>query len=239
MRNWVTGTTTNMEIYNVKSMLNSYRLTAVLITAMGMSASLQAQEIAVAVKAGTLGFGVEVVTPLATNLNGRAGFNYFSLDNSNELTDIDYDIDLTLQTFTALLDWHPLGNGFRLSGGAFYNGNQADVKSTTTGSVEIGNQTFVIGPNDRVTGDVDFNKFAPYLGLGWGSYFGKKSHLTVSFDLGVMFQGSGNLDLQAEGPLSAAPGVSAALSQEEREAEDEIEDYKYYPVISLGLAYHF
>lgn len=212
---------------------------AMLAFALTANTGAQAQEFAAGVKAGTLGFGVEVATSLANHLDGRLGFNYFSLDDSSALTDIDYDIDLTLQTFSALLDWHPLGNGFRLTGGAFYNGNEADVTSRTTGNVEIGNQSFVIGPNDRVTGNVDFNKFAPYLGLGWGNYFTGKSWLSVSFDVGVMFQGAGNIDLQAEGPLSSAPGVAAALAQEEREAEKEIEDYEFYPVISLGIAYHF
>lgn len=214
-------------------------LLAVLIFMMSAHAGVQAQEVAAGIKAGTLGIGVEVVTPLVGNLDGRLGFNYFTYDDSSELTDIDYDIDLTLQTFSALLDWHPVGSGFRLSGGAFYNGNQADVKSSTTGLVDIGNQTFVVGPNDRVTGDVEFRKFAPYLGLGWGHYFGSQSRLSVSFDLGVLFQGSGNIDLRAEGPLATTPGVDAALAQEERKAENEIDDYQYYPVISLGLSYRF
>lgn len=212
---------------------------AVLVAALGTQTGGQAQEVATSVKVGTLGIGVEVVTPLVSNLAGRLGFNYFTYDDSSKLTDIDYDIDLTLQTFSALLDWHPLENGFRLSGGAFYNGNQADVKSNTTGPVDIGNQTFVVGPNDRVTGDVDFRKFAPYLGLGWGHYFGSQSRWSVSFDLGVLFQGSANIDLKAEGPLASTPGVDAALAVEERQAENEIDNYQYYPVVSLGLAYRF
>jgi hypothetical protein len=228
-----------MEVSSMKQSFQKFSLAALLGAVLGMNLSAQAQEVAVGVKAGTLGMGIEVVTPLRSNLDGRLGFNYFSLDDSQDLTDIDYDIDLTLLTFSALLDWHPFGNSFRLSGGAFYNGNNADVKSKAAGSVDIGNQTFFIGPADQVSGEVDFRKFAPYLGFGWGNNFGNQNKIAVSLDFGLLFQGSGNVDLKVNGLLASAPGIDIALSQEESEAENEFDDYTYYPVISLGLSYRF
>ena len=223
----------------MKQSFQKYSLVAVLGAALSMNLTAQAQEVAVGVKTGTLGMGIEVITPLKTDLNGRLGFNYFSLNDSQDLTDIDYDIDITLLTFSALLDWHPFGNSFRLSGGAFYNGNNADVKSKAAGSVDIGNQTFFIGPADQVSGEVDFRKFAPYLGFGWGNNLGDQKKIAISLDFGLMFQGSGNVDLQANGLLASAPGIDAALANEESEAEDEFDAFNYYPVISLGLSYRF
>ena len=198
-----------------------------------------AQEAAVGIKLGTLGVGVEVSTPIVSHLNGRLGLNYFSYEDTQNVTDIDYDIDARLLTVSALLDWHPMNNGLRLSAGLFYNGNEATVKSKDTGAVDIGNQTFNLAPGDRITGDVDFNKVAPYLGVGWGQAFGEKGHWSVLFDLGVLFQGSANVDLAAEGALASNPLLNSALQQEEDDLQDKADDYQYYPVIALGVSYRF
>lgn len=215
------------------------RLWGFALASLGLSASLPAQDLAVGVKAGTLGLGVELAAPVAADLNARLALNYLRYSHDDQLTDIDYDIDLTLKTFGALLDWHPLANGFRLSGGVFYNGNGAEIKSTTSGPVDIGNQTFLVGPGDRLTGDADFRRLAPYLGFGWGRYFGDRGAFAVSADLGILFQGSAAIELRAEGALAAAPGIDAALQREEDKAENEIDDYDLYPVISIGVSYRF
>jgi len=207
--------------------------------ALGTVGTVLAQEAAVGVKLGTPGVGVEVSTPIVGQLNGRLGINYFSYEDTQNVTDIDYDIDARLLTVSALLDWHPLNNGLRFSAGLFYNGNEATVKSKDTGAVDIGNQTFNLTPGDRLTGDIDFNRLAPYLGIGWGQYFGQKGHWSVLFDLGVMFQGSANVDLTAEGVLAGNPLLNSALQQEEDDLQDKADDYQYYPVIALGVSYRF
>lgn len=200
-----------------------------------------AENVAVGVKAGSLGFGLEISAPLQVvdNLNGRLGFNYFSHDQDDELDDIDYDTEATLNTLSALLDWHPMGNGFRVSGGLFYNKSDLSIESTTTGLVDIGGTSFPISASDKLKGDAEFDPIAPYLGIGYGHYFGNNGNLSLTADLGVMFQGEPDVSLSAEGALATAPGIQAALQQEEDDIQDDADEFEYFPVISVGLSYRF
>jgi len=82
---------------------------------------------------------------------------------------------------------------------------------------------------------------APYLGLGFGNAVGKGKRLTFVFDLGVMFQGFPRAKLDAQGPKAGDAGFRADLRQFERDINDDLHKQylKYYPVLSLGLAYQF
>ena len=44
---------------------------------------------------------------------------------------------------------------------------------------------------DRLDADVEFNSFAPYLGIGWASGTPGTAGFIFSADLGVLYQGSG------------------------------------------------
>ena len=55
-------------------------------------------------------------------------------------------------------------------------------------------------------------------------------------DLGVAFTDSPDVKLSATG---AAAGLTADLAKERNEIEDDLEPFKFYPVISLGIYYRF
>jgi len=60
----------------------------------------------------------------------------------------------------------------------------------------------------------------------------------VSFDLGVMFQGSASVDdLSASGTLGNNATFNADLEQEKADLEDEMEPYQYYPVLAVSIGY--
>ena len=62
--------------------------------------------------------------------------------------------------------------------------------------------------------DVDFNDIAPYAGLGFQSgFFGNR--VEFAFDVGVLFQGDPDVDLDADGTLSNDPTLRARLKEEE------------------------
>ena len=90
-----------------------------------------------------------------------------------------------------------------------------------------------------MTGNIDFNEVAPYVGLGWGTPFGKEARWTIMFDAGVMFQGSPNVDLSANGTLANNSAFAADLEREKNNLKDDLDTYRFYPVVSLGLAYRF
>jgi hypothetical protein len=144
-----------------------------------------------------------------------------------------------MQTVSALLDYHPFSGSFRLSAGAFYNGNELNATGKTTSTYEIGNNTYTGTQIGTLTGSTGFNKFAPYLGLGWDTSFGKGSGWGFVFDAGALFQGSPNVKLSASGPISNDQDFQRNLAIEQSKLNDDLDNFKVYPYVALGVTYRF
>jgi hypothetical protein len=92
-----------------------------------------------------------------------------------------------------------------------------------------------------VKGSVDFNTLAPYVGIGWTSNKADRGW-GVNVDLGVMFQGSPNVnELYIDDPWGIGSNdlVSDFLEDERQAIEDELDKYQYYPVASIAVTYKF
>jgi len=200
-----------------------------------------AQSISLGVKVGTLGPGAEAAIALSDFLGIRFGANYLPLEYEGTFDDVDYDVDLTLRSVSALIDVHPFKGAFRISGGVVYNGNELESEATPTSPIEIGDVTYLTPATQVGTlkGEVDFDDIAPYLGLGWDTSFGKEGAFGFIADLGVMYQGSPEVELTANGTLAGNPAFQAELAKEEKNIQDDLDDFKFYPVISVGFSYRF
>lgn len=186
----------------------------------------------------TLGFGGEAGVRLNPFIAIRGGGNYFATGFDQEFTDVDYDVDFQLASAGGVVDIHPLGNGFRLSGGVRWNGNNIDVDAEPTGTVDIGGRTFTAADVGRIEGNIGFNNFAPYAGLGFqGGFFGDR--VNIAFDVGVLFQGDPDVDLDAKGLLANDPTLRAELEEEEDDIEDDLQFLGFYPVAALTVTVHF
>jgi len=201
--------------------------------------TLLAGPTSVTAKLGTLGAGLEVTHYFTPVLSGRLGLNKFSYDFSQADDGIDYDYELDLSTVSALLDWHPAEGSFYLSAGIFNNANELSSVAKPAGSYTIGNTTYPAATVGKLRGQVDFDNPAGYLGIGWGNAYDHTAGLGWAFDLGVLFQGSPEVQLTADSPLAGDPAFQADLAREEKELEDELSNYEYYPVVSFGISYQF
>lgn len=203
---------------------------------------------AIAAKAGTLGGGVELTTRLGSQIDARFGLNAFNYSDRREASDIEYDAHADLRTGTALLDWHPGGHGFRFSGGLVYNDTEVHGKSLVpaSGFYNIGGVPVPASLVGRLEATIDFDPVVPYAGLGWSNALTSSGRVGFSFDLGIVWSGQGNVMLTPlipegsplENPI-ARRLLDAQLAKEEQDIEDDISDYGYYPVVSLGLSYRF
>ena len=199
-----------------------------------------AEGIGVGAKVGTLGFGLEITKGFTPSINGRIGFNSFGFDASGTESDIDYDADLNMESVAALVDWHPFSGGFRATAGLLLNNNKLEMTAKSAVSYDIGGTTYTPAEIGTFGGTVDFNDVAPYVGIGWGNAVEKGQRLTFAVDVGVLMQGSPNVDFTASGgTLSTDPTLLADLATEEAQLEDDLNDYDLFPVISLGLAFQF
>jgi hypothetical protein len=202
-------------------------------------------DIALGVKGSTAGIGGEVTVGVIENLNFRTGYNAFNYDGNATKSDINYDYKLRLSSLPLLLDLHPFGGSFRVTSGIFINNNKvtATAKANSGTNVTINGQNYAIGTDiGSLTGKVDFRNTAPYLGIGWGNAVGKHSRVTISFDAGVMFQGTPNVSLTPNNVNTALVNtvvLNQNIASEEAQLKNDIKDFRYYPVVSLGLAYKF
>ncbi len=205
----------------------------------GLEKVYAGDQLAAGLKLSTLGPGAEAILKLNHNFNARVGGNGFSHNYNGTQGDIEYGLDLKLLSFSFLADWFPFKQGLRLSGGLIINENKLDMTAKSNANYHIGNVTYSAAQAGTVTGRVDFNKVAPYAGIGWGNPFGKNSNWSINFDLGVMFQGSPHVDLSANGTLANNAAFLTELDREKDNVRDDVKKYQYYPVAAIGVTYKF
>jgi len=205
--------------------------------------TIQAPKYAVGVKIGTLGLGLDVSRAIAQNINLRLNINGATYSDTQCESNVEYDYDLDLITAGLLVDYYPMGNEFRLSAGAYYNANEfALTGQPQNGAYTINNKTYTTAQIGSLSGKVDFDELAPYIGVGWGNSTQSKGW-SLSVDAGVMYHGEPNVELV---PIcgSAITDDACTVIKNDVEAErleliDEINDYKFYPVVSVGVTYTF
>lgn len=220
-------------------MHTGWLLTALAAAALSAPAAAQdAGGFKLGVTGGTLGIGPEASYRLSENLGLRANATFLGFSRDVGSSDVDYNGKLKLNSFGAMLDVHPFGGGFRVSGGARISNNKVRLSATPTASVEIGETTYTPAQIGTLSGNVRANDFAPTLTLGWAG--GLSPGLSVGIEAGAMFQGSPEINsLRATGTLATNAAFQASLEAEEREIEDDIDNFKVYPVVQLSVGYRF
>jgi hypothetical protein len=215
----------------------------VLTTAL-LGATLLANDISnnsIGVKIGTLGIGAEYTHKINDSFNARIGINGYSYSVDGTESDIDYKIDLDLQTFEAIADYHPFENGFRISLGAMFNNNEINFKGKPKGtSYTINDVTYTATEVGSLDGKVYFDDIAPYAALG---YAGQSGSWTFTSELGAMYQGTPKSSLTvtcgSAVPVNTCNQLKADVAAEKVKFDEEIKDFEWYPVLSIGVAYRF
>ena len=211
---------------------------------LGLSQSANAApgDIALGAKVGTLGAGVEVTLEANSQVNVRLGANYFKFSSDIEVDSNDYDLDVKLNSFTALADWYITDSQFRFTGGAFINNNSLNGAALPSNTYEIGDSVYANAEVGILTAKADFKAIAPYLGLGWGNPLSDDSDWSFMFDVGVVFAGKPRIDITSTGGTQSANALlqaDIARAEQDFRDEDDIKYLKYYPVVSIGLNYRF
>lgn len=191
------------------------------------------------VDGGTLGYGLTLEAPVTSSFTIRAMGHTGSYSHDLHKETIDYDGKLKLGNVGVLLDLHPGGSGFRLSAGAFSNQDKIDLVSKAFGTVVVNGVSYDSAAIGNITGDVKFNKTSPYAGIGWSRRAGRG--FGASLDLGVLYQGSPKLTVVAHPAIPALvpPSFYTNLETERAKTEQDLKNYKYYPVVSIGISYGF
>lgn len=210
-------------------------LTVALVFALPNAAAAEPAS-GVGAQVSTLGLGAEAQMALG-GLGLRGSANYLALSPDRSIDGIRYEADVELKSAGAVIDWYPGLGGFRLSGGVRLNGNGIDLTAAPNQSVNIGGTSYSPAQLGQLTGTVDFNRVAPYLGIGWQGAMAN-GRVLIGLDFGALYQGRPEVRLAASG-AAANPGLAADLAREATEIENELGAFRFFPVISLTLTYRF
>ena len=194
---------------------------------------------AIGAKGGTLGIGGELTKKVATDINTRAGFNMLDFSFDDDVAGIEYDFDMGLRSFSALVDWHIFDGPFRITGGVLSMDNEFDLDTLVNQNVRIGDNTYTPAQVDRLSGRVDIEGIAPYIGIGWGNPVGRGRRWGFYSDFGVAFAHSPDVTLRATGMMAGDPTFQGDLAKEERDIQDDMDALEFYPVLSAGLYIRF
>lgn len=222
----------------------------------------------------TLGLGGNVVKKIIPQINARVGINAFSLGLDGIDTDIDYDADLNLFNVSTILDIHPLkSSGLRLSAGFIFGDNNfegsGDVSEQVIEGLEDENELDAriidtlrgIDNLANVDAQVDIaDGVSPYLGIGGGNAVGEGKGFGFWWNIGVVFSGSPDINLDTElaseqvraefagtefeGEVNqiideTEDSLDDVVDGEEDDIEDSLDFVNIYPVLSLGISYQF
>ncbi|MBU1776312.1 MAG: hypothetical protein KJ899_06695 [Gammaproteobacteria bacterium] len=208
--------------------------------------AVQAEGLGVYINGGTTGFGLGLATGTDT-LTGRLSFDTWKRTFTQNDSNGSYTGDLKLQNLSALVDWYPFAGTFRTTFGLVANGNKATLKANAvSGTYTFDGTPYDVNDVGSFSAEMKFNSTAPYLGVGWGNPVAKDKTWGFVMDLGVMFQGAPKVTATATCSASYATNFPADCAQMQSDVaagatqlEEDLKDYKYYPVVSVGLSYRF
>jgi hypothetical protein len=212
------------------------------------------------------GLGLNVKGKFGDNFGIRAGFDKYSQkDIDIDITDdggseVNYNLDIDLQDFYLLGDYHPWKSSFKLVGGLIVNGTSLDGVITPNDKSNVtytfNNHTYTLNDIGKVNTKVDWDPVAPYIGIGWDTSFAKDKGWGFIFDAGVAFQGSAKTDYEVvfgeslkDNPndnetekiikAESRKQIKNDLDIEMKKLQDDLDDYELLPYISIGVNYKF
>ena len=218
------------------------------------SSQSQAIDVGVGVKAGINGVGIDLSVALTETINLRLSTASIDIDDEDESievgdsgaeADLDAELEFDYGANAVLLDWHVFNGGFRLTAGMMRNTGEIDLTASLSGDVVLDGES--LSPGDiagDIGGDIALaDSYQPYIGIGWGRGAGGDGGFSFSFDLGVALLDT-NFDLDAAvnpgGPNSLSQAeLNNRLETMEGDAEDDLDDFEYWPVIAFGVNYAF
>jgi hypothetical protein len=166
-----------------------------------------------------------------------------------------------LRSGTAQLDIFPFGNAFRISPGiTFYNGNNLNATAFVPGgnNFTLDGTTYTsnpaIGQSVSGTGSLTFgSRQAPSITIGTGNMIPRHhGHVSVPFEIGIQYIKNPMISYSLLGSVCGSdnmgnygcqdisdPSVSGDLVGEESELNSDIHPLRFYPIVSIGVAYSF
>ncbi len=218
---------------------------SVVATAPGTSgdASQAPSRFALELHGGTTGIGGQAEFIVNDYLTGRVSGDWLGVDVSANTINLD-DVNIEYAgrgnwtTVGAFADVHPFKSGWFLSGGVFQGNRNASFAGVPTQNIVIDGMTFTPDQIGTLHGNAKLPGTSPFAGLGWDQAQHPRRGWTFRFLAGAAFGGP-KVTLWDVGPNSNLPIVQQWTLKEEADAQDQVNGYKVYPVVQIGVGYRF
>jgi hypothetical protein len=210
---------------------------------------------------GLMGVNLQAATNLNKYMNVRGIGNFFNYSVSNINTNgLTLNGKLNFATAGASVDLYPFANhGLRISPGAlFYNQNAVSANVTVAGGTKftLNGMTYYASSTNPITGNggLGLNSTNPAFSIttGWGNMIPRRGgHWSAPFEVGAAMTGVPNLSIaltsgqacDAQGlncvNVDTDPNVQANLAAQIAKYKSDLNPFRFYPVVSFGLAYSF
>lgn len=193
------------------------------------------QHVSVAARVGTLGPGLELTASITPKLNLRLAGHYLGYSRTDRITnyeiEVQSDADLRLASGALFADYFPFGSTFRATAGLVLNQNELTVLAKPLEDYILNGRPVTPARLGTISGTLGYDlAVSPYLGIGFGNPVRPEARLGFLFDLGVLYTGSPTVDLEGT-------GMVAPTAEQAPQIEDDFKDFRFYPLLSLGLSY--
>jgi len=217
--------------------------------------------VAIAIKLGVAGPGIDVATPIASKMNLRVGASFFSYNPNFNVDGISIVGDIELRSITEAFDWFPFGNALRISPGVtFYNGNHINAVAVVAGGqgFSLNDVSYVSDAANPVTGSFDMSfghQLAPSLTIGFGNMIPRKGgHWAFPFEVGAEYIGvTPRIALNLVGSactvtplgsncqaIASTPQLMINVAGEQASINADIpKQLRFFPILSTGVSYRF
>jgi hypothetical protein len=234
----------NSPIKKTSLVATSFITLALLSTLTHAQEATTKNDIAINLKAGITGIGLDVTKGINDQFKVRFGYATYSYNDTYKETDASYKGKLKIGGWNALADYHPWSGGFRLSAGAFapkHSLAATGIYTGTSSTITINNVAY----SSRDLTDVNFQTkwkgVRPYLGLGYDGFNKTQSNgLFFTADIGVIFSGAPNVTLTAKcANATLCNAINKDISAELTKIKADLNSAKYLPVAQVGIGYRF
>ena len=212
---------------------------AVLFTPFFILSSVKAQQnVYLSAHLSTQGPGLEVKYVPQPGFNLRAGASMLPLSFNTSYTvqsrPADAAVDVEVANAHFMFDWHPFiksesfSNKILLStGAAYFWKSRGDAVVTYDGTFEFDDVEIPANEVGELYGNIQWNKFAPYFGLGIENPRPKK-RVNVGFAIGAYYMGEPSVEVTGTKYLTDT-------ERDEQELRENVSPYQFLPVVQVNL----
>ena len=197
-----------------------------------------AQNWAVGTQIGTTGVGAELQYRMAPGWILRGTADWLGYDHDESYQAVSYRGHLRFATAGAFIDWHPFQSWLLVSAGAYFGQRKIALSAQPSSNVVIDQVSFTPAQTGKLDGWVKMNPVQPFAGLGIDNTFLGRPGLGFKAMGGVAYGGSPKVKMESSGGTLTGNAIfQNHLANERDQIRKDAQNYKFFPVVYLGLTY--